>query len=190
MDFSEWNVVGIRNSLSVKNQSQNRFTDLIVLMGHSDKQEINIYPATTTPGIAFMYLPFRNWWMASALKETINPEGTAILQPGVYKYKIGNHKGYKALVQDSSVKLGRIDPVLEPSKIKFQTFSPSKKESGRFGINIHKASSGNTPRIDSWSAGCQVFKNGRDYEEFMDLLSKRSKQSSYTYALINSSDLG
>ena len=190
MDFKEWNIVGVRNSLAIKNQYQNRFTDLIVLMGPSNKKEIKVYPATTTPGIAFSYVPFRNWWMASALKQTINPDGVAILQPGVYEYKVGSHNGYRALVQSSPSTVGRMEPVLEPSDLRFKTFQPSKKETGIFGINIHKALSGDTPRVDSWSAGCQVFKNGKDYDEFMDLIEGRANQPTYTYALINSSDMG
>lgn len=190
MDFGKWNIVGIRNSLAIKNQYQNRFTDLIVLMGPSDKKEIKIYPATTTPGIAFAYTPFRNWWMASALRDTINPDGVAILQPGVYEYQVGNHRGYKALVQASNSTVGRIEPVLEPSDLKFKTLQPSKKQTGSYGLNIHKALAGDTPSIDSWSAGCQVFKNGKDFGEFMDLISGKASQPKYSYALINSSDFG
>jgi hypothetical protein len=189
MDFDKWNVVGIRNTLGVKNEYSNRFTDLIVLMSPRDKKEVKIYPATTTPGPAFSYVPFRNWWIASALKDTINPDGVAILQPGVYEYTIGNHKGYTALVQSGKNTVGRIEPVLEPEKLKFKTFSPSNKQTGSYGINIHKASPGDTPTIDSWSAGCQVFKNGGDFNEFMRILQREAKQRTYNYALINVSDV-
>jgi hypothetical protein len=189
LDFEKWNIVGIRNTLAVKNQYQNRFTDLIVLMSPEDKKQVKIYPITTTPGPAFAYVPFRNWWLASALKDTINPDGVAILQPGVYEYAIGNHKGYTALVQSGQNTVGRIEPVLEPEKLKLDTFSPSKKQTGQFGINIHKAMSGDTPTIDSWSAGCQVFKNGGDFSEFMNTLQKDANQRTYKYALINSSDI-
>lgn len=190
MDFGKWNVVGIRNTLSVKNQYPNRFTDLIVLMSPKGKKEVKIYPATTTPGPAFVYVPFRNWWLSSALKDTINPDGVAILQPGVYEYTVGNHNGYTALVQAGENAVGRIDPVLDPSKLKFSTFSPSNKQKGNFGINIHKALPGDTPTIDSWSAGCQVFKNGGDFNDFMKILQSEAKQRYYDYALINVSDVG
>jgi len=190
MDFGQWNIVGIRNSLSVKNQYANRFTDLIILMSPIKDKKVKIYRATTTPGIGFAYVPFRNWWMASALRDTINPNGVAILQPGVYDYKIGNHRGYTALVPSSKVLVGRIDPILEPQNLKFSTFSPSKKETGG-GINIHKALDGDTPSIDSWSAGCQAFKNGEDFSDFISTIQKEaSDQKIYKYALINSSDLG
>ena len=191
MDFDKWNLVGIRNSLSIKNQYQNRFTDLMVLMSPEKDKKVKIYPITTTPGIGFAYVPFRNWWMASALQDTINPNGVAILQPGLYDYKIGNHNGYTALVQSSKNTVGRMEPILEPQNLKFQTLQPSKKETGSFGINIHKALDGDTPTIDSWSAGCQVFKNGGDFKNFMSTLQKEaSGQGTYQYALIDSSNLG
>jgi hypothetical protein len=190
MNFDQWNVIGIRNSLSIKNQYANRFTDLIVLMSPSKDKKVKIYRATTTPGIGFAYVPFRNWWMASALQNTINPNGVAILQPGVYNYQIGNHNGYTALVPVSNVLVGRMDPIIEPKNLKFSTLNPSKKENGG-GINIHKALDGDTPSIDSWSAGCQVFKNGKDFSDFISTIQKEaSDQKTYKYALINSSDLG
>jgi len=188
MDFDGWNIVGIRNSMDVKNKYANRFTDLIALIGPEKTKDVKIYAATTTPGIAFMFNPFRRWWIASALKDTISSNGLAILQPGVYDYTIGKHKGkYEALVQSGSSTVGRIDPVEEASNLKFKTYSPSKKESGSFGINIHKAGA-DTPSIDSWSAGCQVLKRSGDFTDLLQTL-KSAGQNNFKYALINSSDL-
>jgi hypothetical protein len=190
LNFNKWNVVGIRNSVSTKNKYSNRFTDLIVLMSPSDKKEVKIYPATTTPGIGFAYVPFRNWWMASALQDTINPEGLAILQPGVYDYKMGSHNGSPALVPASATLIGRMDPVLDPQNLKFQTFKPAKRKSESAGIKIHKAQAGDTPSIDSWSAGCQVFKNGGDFSKFISTIQKEATgQPVIQYALIDSSNL-
>jgi hypothetical protein len=188
MDFDKMNIVGVRNSLGIKNQYQNRFTDLIVVMSPKDKKQVSIYKATTTPGIAFMYLPFRNWWSASALSDTINLNGLAILQPGVYDYTIGSHRGkYQALVQGKA-KVGRIKPVQNAEDLKFTTFTPSDTEEGSFGLNIHKAEK-DTPSIDSWSAGCQVLKKSDDFDELMEKV-RNSGQTVFKYALINSSDLG
>ena len=187
MDFDKMNIVGIRNSLAVKNQYQNRFTDLLVVMSPKDKKQVSIYKATTTPGIAFLYMPFRNWWMSSALKDTINPNGLGILQPGVYDYTIGSHRGkYQALIQGKS-KVGRIKPIENPQDLKFPTFTPSDIQEGNFGMNIHKAGK-DTPSIDSWSAGCQVLKQSDDFDELMEK-ARNSGQTSFKYALINSSDL-
>lgn len=189
LDFNKWNLVGIRNTLGVKNQYQNRFTDLIVLMGPKDKKEMKIYSVTTTPGLSYIYEPFRNWYLASALKSTINLDGVAILQKGVYDYKVGEFDGDTVLVPSSRVTIGRISPVLSLSEVKFQTFEPSKKETDNFQINISKASPGEINSIDSWSAGSQVFKKGGDFKEFMSIISGRAKQSTYKYALIDSSNL-
>jgi len=188
MDFDKMNIVGVRNTLGVKNQYQNRFTDLLIVMSPKDKKQVSIYKATTTPGIAFMYLPFRNWWMASALSDTINLKGLGILQPGVYEYTIGSHRGkYPALVP-GKIKVGRIKPVQKAEDLKFTTFTPTDIEEGNFGMNIHKAEK-DTSSIDSWSAGCQVLKKSDDFDEIMEK-AKNSGQSSFKYALINSSDLG
>ena len=188
MDFDQWNLVGIRNSLPVKNKYSNRFTDLIALIGPEKSKQVEIYPATTTPGVAMMFNPFRRWWLSSSLKDTINLSGLAILQPGVYDYSVGKHRGkYEALIQSGTSSVGRIDPVEEASNLKFQTYSPSKKENGQFGINIHKAGA-DTPSVDSWSAGCQVLKKSGDFNELMQTV-KSSGQNKFKYALINSSDL-
>ena len=187
MNFDQWNLVGIRNSLPVKNKYSNRFTDLIALIGPEKSKQVEIYPATTTPGVAMMFNPFRRWWLSSSLKDTINLSGLAILQPGVYDYSVGKHRGYEALVPSGTSSVGRIDPVEEASNLKFQTYSPSKKENGSFGINIHKAGP-DTPSVDSWSAGCQVLKKSGDFNEMMQTV-KSSGQNKFKYALINSSDL-
>ena len=187
MNFDKTNIVGVRNTLEIKNQYQNRFTDLLIVMSPKDKKQVSIYAATTTPGIAFLYMPFRNWWTASALSDTINPDGLAILQPGVYDYSIGSYRGkYQALVQGKA-KVGRITPVERAEDLKFTTFTPPKIEEGSFGLNIHKAEK-DTPSIDSWSAGCQVLKKSDDFDDLMEK-AKNSGQTVFKYALINSSDL-
>lgn len=187
LNFDEWNLVGIRNSMDVKNKFSNRFTDLIAFIGPEKTKQVKIYPATTTPGIAFMFNPFRRWWLASALKNTINLSGLAILQPGIYDYTVGNHRGkYQALVPSGKSTVGRIDPVEEASALNFKTFVPAKKETGSYGINIHKAGA-DTPSVDSHSAGCQVLKKSGDFTDLMRQV-KSSGQNNFKYALVNSSD--
>lgn len=188
MDFSKTNIVGIRNSLEIKNQNRNRFTDLLVVMGPKDKKQVSIYRATTTPGPAFMFIPYRNWWTASSLKVTINPSGVAILQPGVYDYKIGSHLGKYSALQAGKTLIGRIKPVGDIKDLKFQTFSPGGIEDGNFGLNIHKAGK-DSRSVDSHSAGCQVLKRSDDFDEMMEKV-RNSGQTVFKYALINSSDLG
>jgi hypothetical protein len=64
------------------------------------------------------------------------------------------------------------------------------KETGWFGINIHKSGRSST-RVDKWSAGCQVFKNDSDYKSFMQTVNEAAKRlgNTFTYTLINSTDV-
>lgn len=188
MDFKDSNIIGVRNTIYTKNKFSNRFTDLIVFMGPKKSKEIKIYPGTTTPGPAYMYMPFRNWWMSAGLQEALNPAGVAILQPGVYEYKVGKYKEkYNALVQSGDVKVGRIAPVQDINQATFKTFSPTPIETVKKGIDIIKAET-NTPSIDSFSAGSQVFKKSEDFNDMMKKV-EDSGQGRIQYALIDSSNL-
>jgi hypothetical protein len=63
-------------------------------------------------------------------------------------------------------------------------------EEGKFGINIHKA--GNMSSVvNKWSAGCQVFKNASDFEEFMDIVrhARDNWGNSFTYTLLEEQDI-
>ena len=186
LNFNETNIIGVRNSVDVKNKYPNRFTDVIILLGPEKTKEVSVYAATTTPGIAFRYIPFRNWWVAGALKDTINPNGPAIIQPGVYDYSKGRIKGkYKTLLGEKS-EIGRLSPVAEIGELKYKNFSGDKKETGFFDLDFLKADR-STPSIDSWSAGSPVFKNSDDFEDMMDKIDL-VKQPIFKFALINSSD--
>jgi len=187
LDFKRLNIIGVRNTPYTKNKFSNRFTDLIIVMGPEKTKEVKVYPATTTPGPAFMYIPFRNWWVSAGLQETLNPQGPAILQPGVYDYKVGEYKDkYEALVQAGEVKVGRVAPVGDLKNLTFKTFSPTPIERVTSGIDIIKAET-NTPSIDSFSAGSQVLKKSSDFKEMMDAINK-ANQNSVKYALISSTD--
>lgn len=188
MNFKRANLVGIRNTPFNKNTFSNRFIDLIVLMGPKKDKQVKIYPATTTPGPAFMYIPFRNWWISAALQETLNPNGPAILQPGVYEFKVGSYKGkYDALIQKGDVRISRFTPVQNLKDLTFKNFSPSPIEKVKSGIDIIKAET-NPPSIDSFSAGSQVIKKSSDFKEMMETL-RDYGQDTISYALINSSSL-
>jgi hypothetical protein len=64
------------------------------------------------------------------------------------------------------------------------------KDTGMFGINIHKAGHDST-WVDNWSHGCQVFKKVKDFNEFMSICKSASKiwGNKFTYTLIESHDL-
>lgn len=167
----ELNIVGVRNPSTVPN----RFDDVIYVFWKDDKGNWvgKHYTATTDTG---------TFW----LKSPMNPKGSALLKEGQYVngYKIGLHQGkYKALVQQRPVTVVRDynrDNVLD--------FNNGKEETGFFGINIHRANKeGKTKTVDRNSAGCQVFEDADEYNNFMDLVEKHRSLygNNFTYTLID-----
>jgi len=190
MDFNKYNMVALRNYLSVKQKSSNHFVDLFILMSPSKDKKVWAFPATTVPGPVYMPKQFRNWYIATGTSDTINPKGIAIVQPGVYEYVVGAHNGYKAFNQKGNVRINRYSPVDDPKKANFDTFSPGKEETGQFGINIHRAdSSGKTEKVGSYSAGCMVFQDAKDLNFVLDKLSE-AKQKNITVALLEMDEVG
>lgn len=167
----ELNIVGLRS----KSVQSNAFDDEIhVFYKKPDgKWDYHIFPATTDPG---------TFW----LNNPSYPQGTAILAQGqnVDAYAIGKHRGmYEALVQQKPVTVIRDydrDAILD--------FKNGTRQTGSFGINIHRAqSSGPTRSIDKYSAGCQVFKNVDDFLAFMELCRQHAKLygNKFSYTLID-----
>lgn len=165
------NIVGMRNKTTVAN----RFDDEIHVFYKDGNGEwiYHIYAATTDPG---------TFW----LRNPGYPQGTAILAQGQYKnaYAIGLHRGkYKALVQTKPVTVIR-----DYDRDAFLDFENGTHETGIFGINIHHGeSSGTTTTVDKYSAGCQVFQNIRDYDEFMRLCEQHKSlyRNVFTYTLVD-----
>ena len=55
-----------------------------------------------------------------------------------------------------------------------------------YGINIHKAGKDSSD-VNTWSAGCQVFKKTADFDEFIGLVKKQEAKygNKFTYTLID-----
>jgi hypothetical protein len=132
-----------------------------------------IFKCTTDPG---------TFW----LKNPERQQGTAILNPGQYKnsHAIGLHRGkYTALVQIGILKVTR-----DYNRNNVLDFNNGKVVNGLYGINIHRASkNGSTLEVDKYSAGCQVFKNAKDFEFFIGLCQTHRKHhgNKFTYTLID-----
>ncbi|HEY9048285.1 MAG TPA: hypothetical protein VIN08_20400 [Ohtaekwangia sp.] len=165
------NIVGLRSRSTVAN----RFDDEIHVF-YCDAQgtwNYNAYKATTDPGTYWLRNPSYN-------------DGTAILMGGQYKdcFSIGLHRGkYKALKQVKPVTIIR-----DYDRDAFLDFENGTKQTGIFGINIHRAeSSGSTQYIDKYSAGCQVFQNATDFDEFMQLCETHRSLygNAFTYTLLD-----
>jgi len=162
----ELNIIGIRS----KNNIANSFDDWLCVI--KDNNEPLVFPITTDPG---------TYW----LNNPSSVDGTAILVPGQYinSHKIGLHQGkYEVLKQDKPLKVWRdnnMDNVLDKEGKIYQ---------GIFGINIHRSNAtSQSTVVEKWSAGCQVFQKVDDFNHFMQIC-KDSKQSSFTYTLLEEID--
>jgi len=169
------NIIGIRSAGA---QLTNSFDDLLVLIYKTPNGEWNrqIYQITTDPGQHYVLNP-------------VSRKGTAILVPGQYRgcWEIGKHRGkYLALCQCKPVKVYR-----DSNKDEIYDYDPKTLEEGLFGINIHKAGY-NSKRVDTWSAGCQVFAVNSEFIRFMEYCKKQVASGhgdKFTYTLIREEDL-
>jgi hypothetical protein len=69
------------------------------------------------------------------------------------------------------------------------SFDSGHEKRGVFGINIHRAKlKGKTININQWSAGCQVFADSGQFNEFISHCGKSQKYwgKTFSYTLINS----
>lgn len=171
------NIIGIRKNNN--NKVTNKYDDILCVMYKDHTGWIKkLYKITTEPGTYYMR------------KELGNPKGTAILVPGQYRgcWKIGKHNGkYDALVQQKPVKVYR-----DGNKDDIYDMYNEVIHEGLFGINIHRSNQGfNRATVDMYSAGCQVFCNYKDFNEFMELCEKQRKLygNNFTYTLINEEDI-
>jgi len=172
------NIVGVRNS-STGTKVTNVFDDNITLSFKDEKGAWQFYSwmNTTDPGKKSML----EW------KKMGITGGCARLVTGQYRstWKIDKHQGkYEALCQrNGKVKVYRDEDLdLE--------YNENKITEGIYGINIHKAGQDST-WVNDWSAGCNVFKRVKDFDEFMKICKKAAKihGNSFTYTLIESSDI-
>lgn len=169
----ELNIIGIRNDTA----KPNSFDDLICVLFKDEYGDDTLlyFPATTDPG---------TYW----LEHPMNIEGCAIMQEGQYKdvYKVGTHRGYKALQQ-----IGNINYVRDNDKDNVLDFDAPKKVVGVFATNIHHADpNGISVLVEKWSAGCQVIQKG--WQEFIELCEKSrliTECNLFDYTLINLNDI-
>lgn len=154
--------VGIRTMTVIK---LNEFDDWFYVFSPIKN---DVFQMTTEPG---------TYW----LQNFINPSfgGTAILKSNeCYKYKIGQHRGYKAFVQAAPVKIYRdSDKDLIPEEM-------GNYQEGYFAINIHRAAQGAISKlVDKWSAGCQVIASDFDFQCVLTVAEK-SGQNEFKYFLL------
>jgi len=169
------NIVGVRNSI-VGKKVTNLFDDYLTLSYKEGSEwKFHQWAITTDPG-------------TKAVKEFRNPKGVARVVPGQYRklWAVGLHQGkYEALRQVGKIKVWR-------DKNKNLTFDEVETQEGLFGINCHRSNPKTESQyVENWSEGCQVFKRIKDFKEFMMIINKAKEihGNSFTYTLINSSDI-
>ena len=170
------NVIGCRS----KQTKANEFDDCLFLIYRDDDKDwiVHSYQITTDRGIRY-------------LKTPINEDGAAILVPGQYRgvYSVARHRGkYEALCQ----KNGKVKVWRDDDRDKILDMDDSTIQEGYYGINIHRAAAtGEMEYVNGYSAGCQVFKAARDFNEFMALikLSAKKYNNKFTYTIIIEDEL-
>ena len=168
------NIVGVRNATPGQKVT-NLFDDKLTLSYKvGGEWFFHEWDATTEPG-------------KKGVMQFHNSGGVARLVPDQYRgvYKVSMHQGkYQALCQ----RLG--DVTVWRDKNRDMDFDEIIRDTGMFGINIHKAGTVSN-FVENWSEGCQVFKRTKDFNDFMVLIN-RAKEihgNHFTYTLLISSDI-
>jgi hypothetical protein len=177
----DWNlnIVGIRSI----DPTPETFNDtLVVFHKFRSVWEIYYYHITTDPSVYY-------------LKHPINAAGTAILKEGQYKgaYKLDIHKrgqagAHLALCQ----RLGSVTVYRDNNRDSKLNLTTNKTQTGMFGINLHRGSLTSNLDVTNWkfSAGCQVFADRRQFDDFM-LKCKAGEKvfgNKFTYTLLHQRD--
>ena len=168
------NIVGVRNAIPGQKVT-NLFDDKLTLSYKINGEWFfHEWDATTEPG-------------KKGVMQFHNSGGVARLVPDQYRgvYKVSMHQGkYQALCQ----RLG--DVTVWRDKNRDMDFDEITRDTGIFGINIHKAGTVSN-FVENWSEGCQVFKRTKDFNDFMVIIN-RAKEihgNHFTYTLLISSDI-
>lgn len=174
-------IIGLRNKLEIKKRNQDKFIDALYFIPSKAEDEDMIIPyqITTTPSLYYYG------------SEPLNNQGTAIKVPGETLYTLKEadigHGRYKMLIESEPVDIRRY-PI---GTTKFKTYKPSNILYDQHpGLHIHKSSDDMGICIGPWSAGCQVFASGIEYDEFINKLEKSTNNDNkFFYALIELDDI-
>ena len=171
----EWelNIIGIRNNTNIPNSFDD--TICVLFKDHYGDDTLVCFSATTDAGLYWLLHP-------------MNVEGCIIMKEGHYSdvYKIGLHRGYKALEQ-----CGNIRYVRDNNHDGILDFNAPHEVEGNFKTNIHHASMPEQSTVvDKWSAGCQVINKG--WWEFLELCEQSrliTERNRFSYTLIHINDV-
>ena len=171
------NIVGVRNNApSIADKVTNVFDDCLTISykDEAGNWQFFCWAGTCDPG-------------KKGVMEFHNNKGVARLVPGQYRgvWKIDKHQGkYEALCQRN----GNVTVFRDANKNLL--FEESIRDTGMFGINIHKAGQ-DSAWVENWSEGCQVFKRVKDFDVFMSICKKAAKMhgNRFSYTLLESTEI-
>lgn len=161
---------GIRSRERIANKFDDMFGVAYTVDG---RWIVETFAATTDPGA---------YW----LKKPGNVQGTAILAAGQYRdvWKIDLHAGkYPALCQRN----GKVKVYRDSNRNTILDLDEESLVSGRYGINIHRSSIGESTNVGRWSAGCQVLARGDDFARLMFLAQQQVDKTgidTFSYTLL------
>lgn len=183
INLKTWNLIGLRNTIDKRRAIPNGFIDgMVLLPPEGSNRNPEIFQCTTFPGPAFRVAQYRAWWVSRQYKWLgIKPanQGVAIMQPGIYEYRVSN----RVLRPTNGVDVERYSIVQDTREaIEFSSYSPGKFERGNHSILIHSAKGAD--RVDNWSSGCQVLKNSSDLDKIIKTVSSE-EGGKIRYILIN-----
>ena len=170
------NIIGVR----CENTTPNSFDDYLMCIYKVNNQWVwKEYIITTDAGL---------YWLENPM---VSEKGCALLVPNQYRgaYKLDKHKGqYTALCQRNA----KVDVYRDNDRDRVLDYNESTIDSGYFGINIHRSHPNKViDNVGKYSAGCQVFQNPKEFDEFIKICKKQEEiySNSFSYTLLKIKDL-
>jgi hypothetical protein len=155
-------VFGVRGASDVANLFDDR---ICAARWDGNRWDLKVWVATTDPGRPHLENPMRK-------------EGCFVLPPGRVPgmWRKGLHKGKPALVQATTVMGWRDadrDLELDPVRIFRKGLTDSSVTAPALfrgdGVNCHRAGA-DSPKVELWSAGCQVMKRSKSMDELLAMV--------------------
>ena len=176
------NFCGVRN-----NTTNDTFNDVLYIYW----KEGDEFKGVSTNG--FTTKPGRRVVLNSDGKQC--PDGAAILKEGWQKdiWHIGKHQNKYTALRSTA---GTTNPTVITrdktqygkggTKYDLRIFQDTTT-SGHFGINFHKSGDDQGNSVNGWSAGCQVFKVKKEFDEMLNMAQSASSkgQKTFSYFLVN-----
>ena len=176
------NFCGVRN-----NATNDTFNDVLYIYWKEGSE----FKGVCTNG--FTTKPGRKVILNSDGKQ--NSQGAAILKEGWQKdiWHIGKHQGKYTALRSSG---GITNPTVITrdktqygkggTKYELRVFQ-NTTTSGHFGVNFHKSGDPHGNSVNGWSAGCQVFKVKREFDEMLNMAQSAANkgQKKFSYFLVN-----